>query len=278
MSSVIEKCSLASKVEVCGIEEMDMSLKSTTVKNRARGVALPSQLANSAITILLALAASSVLFAHSPGREDSKQTAPHPPDLSGVWIGRENAITFSVAEPPLQSWAKAKFQSIKPGYGPHASPDSEDPILNCLPPGVPRIILIPFPVQIIQLPSQVLMVFEYDHFVLQIDMTRQSHPKDIDPTWMGDSIGKWDGDTLVIDTVGLNDKTWLDQVGHPHSSALHVVERLRRVNHDTLQDSLTIDDPRTYTKPWTGQQTFTLRPGWKIKEYVCEDNMPESPR
>ena len=238
-----------------------------------------SRASNSAVTFLLALGVSSSLFAYPARHIGSNQGPLHAPaDLSGVWIGRENAITFSASEPPLQPWAKAKFESVKPGYGRHASPDSEDPILNCLPPGVPRIMLIPFPVQIVELPTQVLMVFEYDHFVRQIDMTRQSHPKDLDATWMGDSIGKWDGDTLVIDTVGLNDKTWLDQVGHPHSSALHVVERLRRVNHDTLQDSLTIDDPKTYTKPWTGQQTFTLRPGWKIKEYVCEDNMPESPR
>jgi hypothetical protein len=254
---------------------MDISLSQRPSRS---GLLSLSQLANLAIAFSLTLAVSASLLANSSRHEDSKQNAPHAPDISGVWIGRENAITFDAAEPPLQSWAKAKFQSIKPGYGPHASPDSEDPILNCYPPGVPRIMLIPFPIQIVQLPAQVLMIFEYDHFVRQIDMTRQSHPKDLDPTWMGDSIGKWDGDTLVIDTVGLNDKTWLDQVGHPHSSGLHVIERLRRLNHDTLQDTLTVDDPSTYTKPWTGRLTFTLRPGWKIKEYICEDNMPDPPR
>jgi len=254
---------------------MDIFLSQPRSSSR---VSLLSQLANLAITFSLALAVCPSVLPNSSRHVESRQNPPHAPDISGVWVGRENAITFAPTEPPLQSWAKSKFQSIKPGYGPHASPDSEDPILSCYPPGVPRIMLIPFPIQIVELPTQVLMIFEYDHFVRQIDMTRQSHPKDLDPTWMGDSIGKWDGDTLVIDTVGLNDKTWLDQVGHPHSSGLHVIEHLRRVNQDTLQDTLTIDDPRTYTKSWTGRQTFTLRPGWKIKEYVCEDNMPEPPR
>jgi hypothetical protein len=245
---------------------------------RAPMTGTPDRMPKLAILLLLALAASAALPARSHEHGGPNPASPHVPDLSGVWIGSENAVTFSAEEPPLQSWAKTKFASVKPGYGPHASPDSEDPILNCLPPGVPRILLIPFPLQIVQPPNQVLMIFEYDHFVRQIDTTKQSHPKDLDPTWMGDSIGKWDGDTLVIDTIGLNDKTWLDQIGHPHSSSLHVVERLRRLNHDTLQDSIVIDDPKTYTKPWTGQRIFALRPGWKIKEYVCEDNMPESPR
>jgi hypothetical protein len=233
---------------------------------------------NSALLPFLVILASSGLLAHSATHPHTEQNETRAADLSGVWMGYENAVAFSASEPPLQSWAKTKFDSVKSGYGPHATPDSEDPILNCYPPGVPRIMLIPFPMQILELRSQVLMIFEYDHFIRQIDMTRQTHPKDLDATWMGDSIGRWEGDTLVIDTVGLNDKTWLDQVGHPHSSALHVVERLRRVNHDTLQDNVTIDDPSTYTKPWTGQQTFMLRPGWKIKEYVCEENMPEAPK
>ena len=91
---------------------------------------------------------------------------------------------------------------------------------------------------------------------------------------MGHSIGKWDGDTLVVDTVGLNDKTWLDGLGHPHSDALHLVERIRRVDHATLQFDLTFDDPKAYTKPWMGKQVFKLRPGWEIPEHIiCEDHL-----
>jgi hypothetical protein len=197
------------------------------------------------------------------------------PDFSGVWMGRQSAITFSAKEPPLQPWALAEFNSVKPGYGPRATPHSEDPILSCAPPGVPRIMLIPFPMQIIQIPGEVVMIFEYDHFVRQIFTDRHEHLKGIAPTWMGDSIGHWDGDALVVDTTGFNDKTWLDQVGHPHTDALHLIERIHRPDHDTLVDDVTIDDPKAYTKPWTGQQIFKLRPAWHLLEYVCEDNMLE---
>jgi hypothetical protein len=195
------------------------------------------------------------------------------PDLSGVWMGRSDAITFSSQAPTMLPWAEAKFNAARPGYGPRATPNSGDPLLACFPPGVPRIMLLPFPMRIIQIPGEVLMLFEYDHFVRQIHTDRREHPKGLDPTWMGDSIGKWDGDTLVVDTVGLNDKTWLDQVGHPHSNALHVIERIRRVDHNTLVDDVTIDDPKAYAKPWSGQQVFTLKPGWQLMEYVCEDNV-----
>lgn len=195
-------------------------------------------------------------------------------DLSGVWLFRQQLDTFSSAEPPMQPWADAKYKSVKPGYGPHASADSQDPIQSCLPPGMPRILLIPFPVQIVQTPSEVIMLFEYDHFVRRIELNRSAHPKNMVPTWMGDSIGKWEGNTLVVDTTGLVESSWLDQVGHPHSDALHIIERIRRTDHDTLQDDVTIDDPKTYTKKWSGQQVFKLRPGWHILEYVCQDLMP----
>ena len=194
-----------------------------------------------------------------------------PRDLSGVWMERQNTITFNSQEPPFMPWAEEKYKSVKPGYGPRATADSEDPILNCLPPGVPRIMLIPFPMQLIQIPGEVIMLFEYDHYIRHIYLNRPEHPKELDLTWMGDSIGWWDGNTLVVDTTGLNDKTWLDQVGHPHSDALHVVERIRRVDHDTLQDDLTIDDPKAYKKPWTGRQIFKLRANWHLLEYVCQD-------
>jgi hypothetical protein len=198
-------------------------------------------------------------------------------DLSGVWSG-ENAITFSPEAPPLQPWAEAKFKTVKPGYGPRASWDSNDPVLDCLPPGMPRILLMPFPDEIVQMPSQVIMLFEYDHFVRHIYTDRRGHPLNMKPTWMGDSIGNWQGDTLVVDTVGFNDKSWLDQVGHPHSDALHLVEHIRRVDRETLQDDIEIDDPKAYSRIWNGQQTFKLRPGWHLREFICEDHMDDPGR
>jgi hypothetical protein len=127
--------------------------------------------------------------------------------------------------------------------------------------------------EIVQTPGRVLMLFEFSHFIRQIYTDGRKHNTDLGPTWMGDSIGHWDGDTLVVDTIGFNDKTWLDRAGHPHSTDLHLVERIRRVDKSTLQDDLTIEDPKAYTKPWGGQLTFQLRPTWNITEMVCEDNV-----
>jgi hypothetical protein len=222
--------------------------------------------------IVVAVSAVCTSAQSTPSRSATRVPAGFSPrDLSGVWMERQNAITFSSEEPPFLPWAEEKYKSVKPGYGPRATPDSEDPILNCLPPGVPRIMLIPFPMQAIQVPGEVILLFEYDHFIRHIYLDRHEHPKELDLTWMGDSIGWWEGNTLVVDTAGLNDKTWLDQVGHAHSDALHVVERIRRIDHDTLQDDLTIDDPKAYKKPWTGSQVFKLRPTWHLLEYVCTD-------
>ncbi len=227
------------------------------------------------IVSILVCAAALVVAAVRLARPVDEPGRAHAHALDGVWMERRDSITFSPNEPLLQPWAAERYRTAKPGYGPHASANSQDPVLNCLPPGVPRILLMPFPMQIAELPGEVLMIFEYDHFLRAIYTDGRTHPKDIDPTWMGNSIGKWDGDTLVVDTIGFNDKTWLDMVGHPHSDALHVSERIRRVDHDTLQDDVTIIDPKAYTKPWTGQQIFVLKPSWHLGEYICEDNMTD---
>ena len=217
------------------------------------------------------------------------QATPPTPDLAGVWKGSrgppnnarrytifELALSIASEEPAMTPWAAAKFKASKPNVGPNAVPlaDTNDPVSKCFPPGVPRIYLQRGePMEIIQIPGRVIMLFEYDHFVRQIYTDGRPHPKDVAPTWMGDSIGRWEGNTLVIDTVGFNDKTWLDYVGHPHSDALHVVERVRRVNHDTLEIDITITDPKAYTKSWGGRAIFELKPDWNLGEMVCEDDV-----
>jgi hypothetical protein len=175
----------------------------------------------------------------------------------------------------MTPWGESEFKANKPNVGPNAVllADTNDPDTKCFPPGVPRIYLERRePFEILQIAGRVVMIFEYDHFVRQIYVEGHRHPKDPTPTWMGDSIGRWEGNTLIVDTVGFNDKTWLDYAGHPHSDALHVVERLRRVDHDTLEIDVTIDDPKTYTKPWGGRMFFELKPSWILGEVVCEDN------
>ena len=210
-------------------------------------------------------------------------------DLSGVWRRSRRApdkarkytiyeLAFSITseKPPMTPWAEEKFDANKPNVGPRSVSISEsnDPIMQCAPPGVPRVYLVRGePVEIVQTRDKVLMLFEYDHFVRQIFTDGRTHPADPNPSWMGDAIGKWDSGTLVVDTVGFNDKTWLDNDGHPHSEDLHVVERIRRVDHDTLTIDTTIEDPKAYTKPWGGHAIYELKPGWTLGEMICEDNV-----
>lgn len=224
----------------------------------------------SIIVAAVVLAVSAVVLNRMAQRSDTGTvaSAPSTPDLSGVWMQRAADDTFTKEVPPLQPWAEERTKANL-----EAGPD-EDPEMKCFPSGMPRIYVHQYPIEILQLPGRVIMFFEYDHFVRPIWTDGRTHPSDHErnDTWMGHSIGSWEGDTLVVDSVGFNDKTWLDNAGHPHSDALRVVERIRRVDHDTLQIDFTFDDPKAYTRPWTGQRVFRLRPGWEITEQVCADN------
>ena len=233
------------------------------------------------LALVAALAFSAVIPAQTTEQpEAATAQAPSPtPDLSGLWIRlRDPAhsslnLDFGKAVSPMTPWAEAKFKAANSIYR-SSSPSTvlSDPIYSCFPPGVPRIYLLNFPVQIVQVPGQVIMLFEFDHFVRRIYTDGRAHDKDVGPLWMGDSIGKWEGDTLVADTVSFNDKTTLDREGYPHSDAMHVVERIRRVDQNSLVIDLTIDDSKAYTKAWGAKLNFQLRTDWKIMEHVCEDN------
>ena len=231
---------------------------------------------------VIALAISSVLFAHPASQSQSTgtQAVTRVQDLSGVWArhpgggsGRNFLADFKAADPPMAPAAEAAYKSIRSSY---ADPTGylNDPVFSCYPPGVPRIYSVDLQgaMEILQIPGRVLLLYEYDHYVRQIYTDGRQHPQDMPATWMGDSIGKWEGDTLVVDTTGFNDKTRLDKMGHPHSEALHVVERIRRVDRDHLETAITIDDPKTYTKPWGGQLNFTYEPDWRLEEFACQDN------
>jgi len=173
----------------------------------------------------------------------------------------------------MTPWAATKYKVTGAMYhGEDSSTVLSDPVFQCFPPGVPRIYLFNFPMQIVQIPGQVLMLFEYDHFVRRIYTDGRSHDAELGPLWMGDSIGKWEGDTLVVDTTNFNDKTLIDRVGRPHSNALHVVERIRRVDQNSLEIAFNVDDPKAYSKPWGAKLIFELKPNWKVMEQICEDN------
>jgi hypothetical protein len=146
-------------------------------------------------------------------------------------------------------------------------------LMQCLPGGVPEMTFgSPYPVQILETPGQVTMLYEmYNHF--RVIYLNANHPDDPDPTFMGNSVGHWQADTLIVDTVGLTDRTTIDEVGMPHSEALHIIERYRRIDSDTLEIVVTIDDPKTFTRPWDTKVTYkTARPGMKFIEFICENN------
>ena len=225
--------------------------------------------------VLAVLALPASLFAQTAARPSIPEASPAPatPDFSGVWFVDEYRRNLLPNEdPPFQPWAEALFKK-RTYENTHHDPDkSVDPTELCIPPGVPRTMQQPFPWEIVQAHDRIVIIYEYQAIPRQIFMDGRGHPSDLEPTYMGHSIGTFEGDTLVIDTVGMNDKTWLDPMGLPHSDALHVIERLRRVNHDTLVDDLTIDDPKAYTKIWTAERTFKLKPDWQVQEYVCSEN------
>ena len=219
-----------------------------------------------------------------PAKESSSPARDAAHDLSGVWFDdhpRPNTVMerwwiyrFTPDEPPMTPWGEAQFQATKSSFGKHAYPlaQTNDPIYRgCAPTGFPRALLHPFPFQIVQIPGEVIVLFEWDAMRHQIFTDGRQHDTALGPLYMGDSIGHWEGDTLVADTVNFNDKTWLDRMGHPHSEQLHIVERIRRVDHDHLTDDLTFEDPKAYTKPWTAHMDFKLHSNWTIGEQFCED-------
>jgi hypothetical protein len=194
------------------------------------------------------------------------------PDLSGVWVGggpvgdiKEGLMPGEeiVLLPEAEKLMKGRMAA-------------DDPEARCLPTGVPR--HAPYPWRILQAPSygeatHLYFLFEGNiHSYRQIFMDGRGHPDDLEPTWYGHSIGHWEGDTLVIETVGFNDKFWFDFAGHPHTTQLKTVERYTRTDAATLENVVTITDPGAYAKPFTVKFTATLRPGWDLMEYICNEN------
>jgi hypothetical protein len=190
------------------------------------------------------------------------------PDFSGVWrpdnglVGDISRILKPGETMSLKPEAEALMKSRKAG---------QDPEANCLPTGVPR--MAPYPWSIATAPGRLFFLFEGNiHSFRQIFMDGRQHPKDLDPTWYGHSIGHWEGDTLVVDTVGYNDLFWFDFAGHPHTEKLHTTERYTRTDLGTLVDEVTIDDPGSYTKPFTLVAKNRLDPNGEIMEYICQEN------
>jgi hypothetical protein len=174
----------------------------------------------------------------------------------------------------MTPWAQQRYEAARPTFGRRSVPlvESNDPVYRCFPPGLPRIYFHPMPMEIVQLADRILMLFEHDSVVRRIWLDdREPQPSELIPTYMGRSIGRWDGDTLVVVTDTFNGRTWIDRVGHPASNALRVVERIRRANERTLEIDVALHDETAYLGPLHDRFTYTLESGWRIAEHACRD-------
>jgi hypothetical protein len=156
--------------------------------------------------------------------------------------------------------------------------NADDPQANCLPANTPPR-STPYPFRIVTTPTHVFMLYEAMHEFRQVFMDGRKHPPadELENNWHGHSIGWWERDTLVVDTVGFNDRTWFDNNGHPHSEKMHTVERYTRTNLGTLGIEITVDDPAMYSKPFTLRTEANLMPGAELMEYICSENNQDVP-
>lgn len=187
------------------------------------------------------------------------------PDISGPWETTTSVKALKTKEgkaPALTAEGQKLYKQNQ------ADPNS-DPMKSCLPPGIPRVLTQKgFPFSIVLGETVGGMILEWNHLPRPIYMN-QKHFENIGPTYLGQSVAHWEGDTLVIDTNGFNDKSWLDDSGLPHTEDLHTVERLRLKDASTLEDTITIEDAKVFSKPWTTVLTFTKRPDYIVKEDYC---------
>jgi hypothetical protein len=209
-----------------------------------------------------------------------------PLDETGVWEGQEPLATdpnhyearnggrlrpsrVHIDDVPLQPWARAILKTR------HDRSLADEPYTRCKPSPGPRSLGTAYGVEVLNLPGSTqyyLFVIGGPHTFRVIYMDGRGHPARPDPTYFGHSIGWWEGDTLVIDTVGFNEAAWMDRSAMPHTDRLHTVERLTRRDFDTLDYTVTFDDPGAYTAPWTSGYTKRWEKGTELFEYICQGN------
>jgi hypothetical protein len=210
------------------------------------------------------------------------RTSDGKPDLNGIWQTlttaswdiQDHAARPGVpagqgivdgAEIPYQTWALEKKKAN------YEHRDTSDPEASCYQPGVPRATYLPFPFQIVQNPQRITVAYEYAHALRVISTDGSSHDEAVPDSWMGDSRGRWEGDALVVDVTGLNDRTWFDRVGNFHSGALHVIERYTPIDRDHIAYEATIDDLQVFVQPWTIRLPLYRRieQNVQILDYEC---------
>jgi len=184
------------------------------------------------------------------------------PDFSGVWLANEDRYP---EQPALLPWA-AKALQERLGNNLKDAPHTQ-----CLPQGIPTPASIgPFMAKLVQTPALLVVLFEDTGGFRQVFMDGRPHPPDPDPSWIGHSIGKWDGDMLVVDTIGYNEQSWIGI--YPHSEMLHITERIRRPDFGHLDIRMTLDDPGAFSTPWHQTLNWELLPAEEVVAYVCENN------
>ena len=196
-------------------------------------------------------------------------------DLSGLWTPRGEIDFF--ARPEMTAWAKEKYEAVRFGVPTEEQGlDFMDPVQVCYPTGPPRQLTLNRPFEIFHLADRVLILYEYQHERRMIYTDGRGHPPGFTPTFMGHSTGRWDGETLIVDTVGMREELWLDGLGSPLTDAMHYEERFRRLDPNTLEVSFRFEDPEAYTRPWGGKKNYELRSDWLIMEQInCEDYLRE---
>ena len=191
---------------------------------------------------------------------------PYVPDMSRTGRAAPGTTPAQIGPGalPFTAWGEQDFKNYDPA--------KFDYTAHCLPMGWTRQMNTPMPIEIMQEPNRIAILFEAWQTFKVIPTDGRDHPKNVDETWMGNSVGHWEGDTLVIDTIGFNDRTRLDTIGHPHTDQLHVIERLTRTDPMHIGYEVTVIDPKAYKEPFTNKRIFTLKPTWELMEYSCEEN------
>ena len=200
------------------------------------------------------------------------------PDFSGFWMPQQAvkyllnlAADFKPGEIPFQPWAEQLYKERIDNNG------KDHPGVRCLPSGIPEKNNIPDGLKVVQTPDLLVFLYESRTIYRQVFLDGRPLPKNAQPTWMGYSVGRWEGAALVVETIGQNGKTWLDMRGLPGTEALKVTERYTRPNIGQINIDVTIDDPKAYTKPWNVKLGWRLVPDTDLIESICEENSRDLP-
>ena len=259
------------------------------VRHGVIGSTLASAAAFAVGCVIVAQAASLAAQGNQGGGAAQATPRPAPArDLTGVWMKRTppgvesfNGATWTPGvPPPLTAWGLERYKGNRSNNtGEYTLDETNDPVLiKCYPPGVPRVYFHPYPFEFVQTPGAVLQIFEYDHFLRRMWTDGRALPEDPDLLWMGTSVGRWaDDSTFVVETVGFDERTWIDRAGTPHSDQLKVTERFRRVAFDRLELDFIMEDALALARPWTATGYFELQQGWELGEISCSGDYLEWP-